>query len=638
MHKFHKIGLFSVSAVLALSLCANAAELADPEGGVAAAATASVTVAAKAAPPVKKFAMTRDAIQLDGVAVQPAGYNINDENYFKLRDIALLMNDKQATFSVNYDQSTGSIILTSGEAYQPLGTELKGVSANPKVQPSSAKVILDGKQIGMTAYNIDGNTYFRLRDIGSNLGFEVDYVNRVITLQSGPAATLSVSYDMNGHGEQLAPVAAVKGTKLAAPAAPSASGYTFGGWYRESSCTTPWQFESDQVTSDTTLYAKWVQACTVRYSMNGHGTQVDAVTVPVGSKLSMPTPAPSAAGYIFSGWYKDQSCTEVWDFQTDTVSADTMLYAKWSDTYSVTFHMNGHGTQITGKSNIAPGALLTEPAKPTEAGYTFGGWYIDSACNTPWVFSVDRVMQHVTLYAKWVDNSTGQTVSDPNIDWENNTPTGGNSGTTTPETPVTTTPDHSKAIDGTMTILVDAGHGGTDPGETGNGLDENKVNLAVAQHLRDLLENAGATVIMTRDDTTTTLRGQDRIDAVRALMNTYHFDISISIHHNGANAKAVGAEVYVQTVTQNPGGESKALGEWIIEEYKKLGQSSRGVKTSNLYMTRVPSEGALPAILSEFCFLDTPEDAAKIDTLEEQQAEAQALYNAIMKYFETYGY
>ena len=41
--------------------------------------------------------------------------------------------------------------------------------------------------------------------------------------------------------------------------------------------------------------------------------------------------APTAEGYVFGGWYKEKACTNKWDFDKDTVSADTILYAKWTE-------------------------------------------------------------------------------------------------------------------------------------------------------------------------------------------------------------------------------------------------------------------------------------------------------------------
>lgn len=656
MRMLQKLSLISLSAALVLTMGAHAAELADPEGGAAPAQTATVSdtpapdvtndsasagdpeasSAAAAplqladvpqAPPVKKFAVTRDAIQLDGQAVKPAGYNINDENYFKLRDIAYLMNGKQASFSVGYDSKLNSITLTTGEPYAPDGSEMKGTNAKPTIKYSTAKVVLNGKQVMMTAYNIDGNNYFRLRDIGGNIGFDVDYVDRVVMLQSGPAATYTVSYNMNGHGSQIAAVTAVQGAKLTAPENPQTVGYVFGGWYKDADCKNAWDFGADKVSADTTLYANWMRAYTVSFDMNGHGTQVSPKSATAGSTVDAPS-APSAAGYIFGGWYKDQDCTKVWDFESDTVKADTTLYAKWSVTYTLSFHMNGHGAQVASQSGIPSGTLAKEPAKPSAAGYTFGGWYIDQKCTIQWVFSIDKVAQDVTLYAKWTDDKTGELSGDPNA-----APGGSSDGTEPSE------PNNASAIDGVLTILLDPGHGGTDPGSAGNGMDENHVNLEVAQYLQEMLQNAGVRVIMSRTSTDETLYGTDRKNYVLEACARGDIDLVLSIHHNAANFTAYGAEVLTQSASQNPGGESKELGRLILSEYQKIGQSSRGVKDgSGKYMVYAPATYGVTAVLSEFCFLDNASDAAKIDSAEERRAEAQALYNAVMTFYESHQY
>lgn len=507
--------------------------------------TATLQAVTTTSPPVHKLSITANAIKLDGSAVKPAGYNINDENYFKLRDIAYLMNDKTSRFNVGWNKSTSSIVLTKGSAYQKIGGEMQKVSANPKIRESNARVLVNNEAVSMTAYNIDGNNYFRLRDIGSKLGFSVEYdsKSRSILIASPKVETkkYAVTFNMNGAGAQIATKQGVEsGNKISAPATPTASGYAFGGWYKDAACKTAWDFSKDTVTNNVTLYAKWVK------------------------------------------------------------------------TYSVTYAMNGHGSQVSTKTGIASGSKITEPAKPTAQGYDFGGWFIDSGCNTPWVFGTDAVTANITLYAMWTQRDSGED-------------TGTGDGGSTP-----------KRVDGVMTVLVDAGHGGSDPGEMGNGLRENEINLAVAQHLRDLLSASGVKVVMTIDNPNTSLKGNDRIAFVRKEMQKNPFDLCVSVHHNGGGG--VGAEVYVQTAAQDPTGSSRDLGNLIIDEYKKLGQTSRGVKTNNLYMVRVPSEFGVPAILSEFAFLDNAADAAKIDSIEEQRAEAQALHNAIMRYFATHSY
>lgn len=72
-------------------------------------------------------------------------------------------------------------------------------------------------------------------------------------------------------------------------------------------------------------------------------------------------------------------------------------------TYTVEFEMNGHGTQVESQS-VDEGGLVTEPAKPTASGYTFGGWYSDSGLTTKWNFDSDTVTGDMTLYAKWTSS------------------------------------------------------------------------------------------------------------------------------------------------------------------------------------------------------------------------------------------
>ena len=60
------------------------------------------------------------------------------------------------------------------------------------------------------------------------------------------------------------------GDKLLRPTDPYRSGNTFGGWYKESTCQTKWNFDTDTIAGNMTLYAKWVpNSYTVKYSGNG---------------------------------------------------------------------------------------------------------------------------------------------------------------------------------------------------------------------------------------------------------------------------------------------------------------------------------------------------------------------------------
>ncbi len=67
---------------------------------------------------------------------------------------------------------------------------------------------------------------------------------------------------------------------------------------------------------------------TVIFHMNGHGSDITNTGIKEGSLLEKPQD-PQAEGYTFTGWYKDQSCTVLWDFAKDTIQSDTTVYAGW---------------------------------------------------------------------------------------------------------------------------------------------------------------------------------------------------------------------------------------------------------------------------------------------------------------------
>ncbi len=118
-----------------------------------------------------------------------------------------------------------------------------------------------------------------------------------------------------------------------------------------------------------------------------------------GSKITAPT-APTRAEYRFLGWYKESACTNEFNFSTDTITATTTLYAKWIETFEVTFNVDG-GSSVA-KQTIDKGGKVTKPGDPTKAGHRFDGWYKDSTKSTAFNFTSDTITAATTIYAKWV--------------------------------------------------------------------------------------------------------------------------------------------------------------------------------------------------------------------------------------------
>ncbi len=124
-------------------------------------------------------------VAVDNEVVTPRGYNINGSNYYKLRDIAYVMSGTNSQFNVIWNKEESCIEIISNMPYQPVGGEMEDTLLPvSRCNPSSFSVKLNGKLVALAGYNIGGNTYYRIRDIGSAIGFEVGFLNPYVTIQS----------------------------------------------------------------------------------------------------------------------------------------------------------------------------------------------------------------------------------------------------------------------------------------------------------------------------------------------------------------------------------------------------------------------------------------------------------------------
>lgn len=128
---------------------------------------------------------TNASVQVDGQTKAFDVYNINGSNYFKLRDIAYVLNGTGSQFSVSFDAQSDSISLVRGEAYTAVGNEMQPGTSTGNVQAvaTNQKVVVSGKAAGMEAYNIGGSNYFKLRDLGDRLNFQVDWSQSTQTIK-----------------------------------------------------------------------------------------------------------------------------------------------------------------------------------------------------------------------------------------------------------------------------------------------------------------------------------------------------------------------------------------------------------------------------------------------------------------------
>lgn len=138
-------------------------------------------------------AVSPQNLSVDGIDADCDKYNIDGSNYFKLRDLAQLLSKTDSRFSISFDEQSNAVAVVSGKEYTPVGGELaRGQDQSKTAVVSKQSVLIDGKVAdGLSIYNIGGNNYFKLRDLGDALGFTVDYdadSNTAIVLSKGSTA------------------------------------------------------------------------------------------------------------------------------------------------------------------------------------------------------------------------------------------------------------------------------------------------------------------------------------------------------------------------------------------------------------------------------------------------------------------
>lgn len=121
---------------------------------------------------------SNNSLSVNGQAASTAVYKINGNNYFKLRDVAALLNGSGKQFNVGYDAATKSAAITTGQGYEKQPADLQPAPAGAqKYTASKDAVLINGNKAELTAYKINGANYFKLRDLGQALDFYVGYDN-----------------------------------------------------------------------------------------------------------------------------------------------------------------------------------------------------------------------------------------------------------------------------------------------------------------------------------------------------------------------------------------------------------------------------------------------------------------------------
>ncbi len=207
--------------------------------------------------------------------------------------------------------------------------------------------------------------------------------------------TYKVSFNSNG-GTTVVEQLVQEGANATKPASPTKESCEFEGWYSDSGLIDEWNFSTDEVRGNITLYAKWSSLFTISFDINGGSevTKPENQSVKDGDKAIEPT-EPQRSGYKFDGWYNG---SEMWDFDS-AVTSDIELVAMWIEELTVTFDIGYNGGESPANQQLYKGDMAIEPAQPSRDGYSFDGWFYDGEL---WDFK-SVINSSMTITAKWTE-------------------------------------------------------------------------------------------------------------------------------------------------------------------------------------------------------------------------------------------
>jgi len=225
------------------------------------------------------------------------------------------------------------------------------------------------------------NQLYRYTYSTARPAFELDLETVYFTARDGggykPHLKARVTFDPQ-NGDPTFRRYVVPGDPVTQPAPdPTKAGYVFDGWWTDDDGGTLWDF-STPVTGNMTLYAHWLEIFTVTFDPQ-NGMSSFEVTVTQGSPVAEP-PAPTKAGFAFSGWWTDPLGSTLWDF-TNPVEEGFSLYAQWAQLYSVIYQSGTSDTVTNMPADrmlaYLPGdSVVISTSVPKRPGYTFKGWTV----------------------------------------------------------------------------------------------------------------------------------------------------------------------------------------------------------------------------------------------------------------------
>ena len=358
------------------------------------------------------------------VSVPDGTYNVYIGGTYAGTSIAIWGTANSATvdyYTVTFDAQGGGavasqIVLSGGKAAVPAAPALSG---------------------------FDFKGWYTDTGYGTAWHFNTDTITAARRLHAkwtaASATTYKVTYAAGGAGSGSVPV---DGTAYASSAtitikgntgSLAKAGNTFSGW--SDGTTTYTAGQTFTITGNVTLTAQWTPVAvnyTATYSNNytGGGTFATQDPIPSGTTLSTPSPDPTRTSYTFIGWYKDSACVNPWNFSVDTITANTILYAKWSENiYSVSGTVQDDGAPIAHVSGATVRVMQGNVTFGETVTASDGTFTVPGVPNGTYNLVVTKEDQEVTVYVTVPGGCDSRTITLPRTGNRNSTLEVNGSGT-----------------------------------------------------------------------------------------------------------------------------------------------------------------------------------------------------------------
>ncbi|HEX2960107.1 MAG TPA: InlB B-repeat-containing protein [Chitinispirillaceae bacterium] len=363
---------------------------------------------------------------ITGKKVTPAsGLDANTLYYWQVIAVTPVNGDSVLSDIWSFTTVEGALVITEEPAGQKVALGSKGTfsvtatGVNLKYQWYKGDSLITGATAAtyttpsVTASS-DGSVY---KCAVSNGGGNVTSADAELTV------VYNVTYDLNG-GTGSVPVdenvyAKDETVIVKAGTGLTRTNFAFGGWGLNPTENTKVYTANETMKTgegNLTLYAVWNQLYTVSYNSSGSGTAPEGGKYAQGVEVVIAgnTGALVNTGYEFAGWNTTVNGTGtnyVAGQKITMGAADLVLYAKWAQTFGVTYDANGGGAAGGHGSGSVPVdtrkyvtdstvTVLGNTGNLARTGYVFGGWSTEQ--NGPAVSSFKMGSINVTVYARWV--------------------------------------------------------------------------------------------------------------------------------------------------------------------------------------------------------------------------------------------